>query len=133
MSTLTGDMFDLWRTGWSTFVKIPFKVSGEPDKLLVRGEVRPYGGSPCAPSYLQQVRITGSRLGGHNVSVYAGYLESSSPLSVVRDGSSPMSLKSNGVTKFINEDGLSLRGWIGEDLSVWGPDARVDTLDHLDP
>ena len=59
-STLTGDSFDLWRTGWSTFVKIPLKVSGEPDKLLVRGEVRPYGGSLCAPSYLQQVRITGS-------------------------------------------------------------------------
>lgn len=126
VSTLTGDSFDLWRTGWSTFVKIPLKVSGEPDKLLVRGEVRPYGGSPCAPSYLQQVRITGSWLGGHNVSVYAGSLESSSPLSVVRDGSSPMSLKSDGVTKFINEDGLSLRGWIGEDLDVWGPDARVE-------
>jgi len=37
-----------------------------------------------------------------------------------------MSLKSDGVTKFINEDGLSLRGWIGEDLDVWGPDARVE-------
>ena len=61
-----------------------------------------------------------------NVSVYAGSLKSSSPLSVVRDGSSPMSLKSDGVTKFINEDGPFLRGWIGEDLGVWGPDARVE-------
>ena len=66
VTTLTGDSFDLWRTGWSTFVKFPLKVSV---KLLVRGDVCPYGGSRCAPSYLQQVRITGSWLGGHDVSV----------------------------------------------------------------
>merc|ERR1712136_232408 len=71
-------------------------------------------------------RITGSWLGGHEVSVSAGSLESSSPLSVVRDGSSPMSLKSDGVTEFIDEDGVSLRGWIGEDLEVCRPDARVE-------
>ena len=46
------------------------------------------------------------------MSVYAGSLESSSPLSVVHDSSSPMSLKSDGVTLFINKDGpwLDWRG-----------------------
>ena len=34
-------------------------------------------------------------------------LESYSPLSVVCDGSSQMSLKSDGVIKFINVDGVS--------------------------
>jgi len=126
VSTITGDSFDLWRTGWSTFVKIPLEVSEKPDKLLVRGEVRPYGGSPCAPSYLQQVRINGSWLGGHDVSVHGGSLESSSPFSVVREGSSPMFLKQDGVTDFINEKDVSLRGWIAEDHEVWGPDARVE-------
>jgi len=126
VSTITGDSFDLWRTGWSTFVKIPLEVSEEPDKLLVRGEVRPYGGSPCAPSYLQQVRINGTWLGGHEVSVHGGSLESSSPFSVVREKSSPVYLKREGVTEFINEKGVSLRGWIGKDLKDWGPDARVE-------
>jgi hypothetical protein len=126
VSTITGDSFDLWRTGWSTFVKIPLEVSEQPDKLLVRGEVRPYGGSPCAPSFLQQVRINGSWLGGHEVSVQGGSLESSSPFNVVREGSGPMFLRQEGVTEFINEKGVSLRGWIAEDLGVWGPDARVE-------
>ena len=48
------------------------------------------------------------------MSVLEGSLESYSPLSVVRDGSSQMSLRSDGVTKFINEDGVSWRGWTGE-------------------
>jgi len=128
VSTITGDSFDLWRTGWSTFVKIPLEVSEKPDKLLVRGEVRPYGGSPCAPSYLQQLRINGSWLGGHEVSVHGGSLESSSPFSVVREGGSPVFLKQDGVTDFINEKDISLRGWIAEDHEVWGPDARVELL-----
>lgn len=123
--SITGDSFDLWRTGWSTFVKIPRGV-GTTDKLLIRGDVRRYGGSPCAPSYLQQVRITGSWLGGHDLSVHGGSLESSSPFCVVCEGSSPMFLQTHGVTEFINEKGVSLRGWIAKDGEVWGPDARVE-------
>ena len=47
VSTVTRESFDLWRTGWSTFVQVPL-ASVEPSKFLVRGDVRPYGGAPCA-------------------------------------------------------------------------------------
>ena len=62
VSTITGYLFDLQRTGGSLFVKIHLEVSEERDKLLVWNEVPLHGGSPCAPSYLQQVRINKSWL-----------------------------------------------------------------------
>jgi len=124
VSTITGDSFDLWRTGWSTFVQIPL-ASIEPSQLLVRGDVRPYGGAPCAPAFLQQVRINGSWLGNHDISVHGGSLESSNPFCVVREGGEPMFLQRNGVTEFVKENGVALRGWISSEEG-WGLDARVE-------
>ena len=34
MSTITGETFDLWKTGWSTFVQIPRSQKGEAVELL---------------------------------------------------------------------------------------------------
>ena len=124
VKTITGDSFDLWRTGWSTFVQIPLALVN-PTKLLVRGDVRPYEKAPCAPAFLQQVRINGSWLGTLDISVHSGSLESSNPFSVVQDGGEPMFLQRDGVTEFVNENGVSLRGWISTDEG-WGPDAKVE-------
>jgi len=124
VSTITGDSFDLWRTGWSTFVQVPLASVG-PSKLLVRGDVRPYGGAPCAPAFLQQIRINGSWLGNHGISVHSGSLESSNPFCVVRDGGEPMFLQRDRVTEFVSENGVSVSGWIATDEG-WGPDAKVE-------
>ena len=49
------------------------------------------------------------------VRVCAGSLDSSEPFEVSADG-----------TQFVNENGVTLSGWIdSEDLKLWGPDARV--------
>lgn len=126
VSSIAGDSFDLWRTGWSTFVQVPLASEGSP-KLLIRGDVRPYGGAQCAPAFLQQVRINGSWLGTHDITVRGGSLESSNPLCIVREGGNPMFLKGEGMTEFVNESGVSLRGWIATDRG-WGPDARVELV-----
>jgi len=126
VKSITGDPFDLWRTGWSTFVQVPLASDDSP-KLLVRGDVRPYGGAPCVPAFLQQVRINGSWLGTHDITVHGGSLESSNPFNIVREGGRPMFLKGEGVTEFLNETGVSLRGWIATDEG-WGPDARVELV-----
>ena len=43
VSTVTRESFDLWRTGWLTFVQV-LLASVELSKVLVLGDVRPYGG-----------------------------------------------------------------------------------------
>ena len=51
VTSVTGEKFDLWKTGWSTFVQIPKDV--EPNsvpKLVVTGNVLPYGGDKL-PSF----------------------------------------------------------------------------------
>jgi len=75
----------------------------------------------------QQVRINGSWLGTHDITVRGGSLESSNPFSIVREGGNPMFLKGKGMTEFLNEPGVSLRGWIATDRG-WGPDARVELV-----
>jgi len=125
VSSITGETFDLWRTGWSTFVQIPQYPSKDSAKFLVRGEVRPYSGDLCAPAFLQQVHVNGSWLGDQEIEIHAGSLESSNPFHVIINGGDPMYLSATGETVFGLEGG-SLRGKVGtDDPEVWGPDARV--------
>ena len=54
----------------------------------------------------------------------AGSLESSEPFEVSADGQRSR-VDPHG-TMFVDENGVTLRGWIdSEDLKLWGPDARV--------
>ena len=125
VSSVTGETFDLWKTGWSTFVQIPQVTSQDPAKFLVRGEVRPYSADRCAPAYLQQVHVNGSWLGNQEIEIHAGSLESEEPFHVVISGGEPMYLSRTGETLF-DLDGGSLRGQITtDDPQLWGPDARV--------
>jgi len=125
VSTITGETFDLWKTGWSTFVQIPRSEHEHSDKLLVRGDVRRYGGDACAPSFLYQVHMNGSWLGGHDVAVRAGSLESSDPFSVVLDGDRPLQLRSDTETVFLDEPDLRFSGNIGVISEDWGLDAKL--------
>mmetsp|Transcript_19269 Transcript_19269/g.51468 ORF Transcript_19269/g.51468 Transcript_19269/m.51468 type:complete len:803 (-) Transcript_19269:275-2683(-) len=125
VSSVTGETFDLWRTGWSTFVQIPRHPGQEMSRLWVRGEVRPYTAAPCAPAFLQQVRVNGSWLGTHEVSVHAGSLESSNPFYVTLDGGEPMHLSAEGDTTFNLGKGDLLGRIAIDDPALWGPDARV--------
>mmetsp|Transcript_19268 Transcript_19268/g.51464 ORF Transcript_19268/g.51464 Transcript_19268/m.51464 type:complete len:768 (-) Transcript_19268:30-2333(-) len=125
VSSITGETFDLWRTGWSTFVQIPQFLSEDSVKFLVRAEVRPYSGDACAPAFLQQVHVSGSWLGNQEIEIHAGSLESSDPFHVIINGGDPMYLSATGETVFGLEGG-SLRGKVEtDDPEVWGPDARV--------
>jgi len=85
ISSVTGEAFDLWRTGWSTFVKIPQHSQAGSTKLLIDGHVTPYTAAPCAPAFLQEVRMNGTWL-PREISVRAGSLESSEPFEVSVDG-----------------------------------------------
>ena len=51
--------FYLWRTGRSTFVKIPQHSQAGSTKFLIDGHVRPYTAAPCAPAFLQEARMNG--------------------------------------------------------------------------
>jgi hypothetical protein len=124
VNSITGLKFDLWRTGWSTFVQIP-QSEEKSAKLLVRGDVRRYGRDPCAPSFLYQVHVNGSWLGGHAVIVRAGSLESSDPMSVTLDEGEPLHLRGDAETVFINESHLRLRGDIVPASDEWGADGRI--------
>ena len=79
VTSVTGEKFDMWRTGWSLFVPIPKDI---------QPELVPYDGDKCGPAFLQNVQISGSIADGHEVPVRAdkakneGFRESSSePLS----------------------------------------------------
>ena len=53
-----------------------------------------------------------------------GLLRAASRLKVSADGQ-PSRVDPHG-TQFVDENGVTLRGWIdSEDLKLWGPDARV--------
>jgi len=130
VNTITGESFELWKTGWSTFVQVPLQVDSKSDdtaiKFLVRGNVVPYVVEPCAPAFLQQVRINGTWLGDRDVVVHGGSLESSSPFHVAIDGGAPLYVGTDVTGTLLNETGLSVTGWVAtDDDSVWGPDARV--------
>ena len=107
VSTNIGDSFNLWRTGWSTFVQISL-ASVKPSQLSVRCEVQPNGSAPNSRASLHQVRICESWLGSHGFPVQSGSLESSNPLCVVCDGGEPMFLQRDRVLEFVSETVLSI-------------------------
>ena len=75
--------FHFWRTGWSTFGKILQHSQAGSTMLLIDGHVRPYTAAPCAPAFLQEVRMNGYVVAAR---VCAGSLESSEPFEVSADG-----------------------------------------------
>ena len=90
VTSLTGEKFDLSKTGWSTFVKI-----SDPDakvNLLVRGNVEAYEQDGCPPAFLQDMELTGAWLRDSTIFVRAGSLESAVPFAVSVNGSSFMEI-----------------------------------------
>jgi len=126
VTSITGEKFDLWVTGWSTFLQVPKNV--EPNsvpKLLVTGNVQPYHAEKCAPAYLQTVKVTGSLIDHHEVMVRAGSLETSVPFGISLNGSAFIPIGSSGSSSFSSQS-FSLHGKISEDEpGVWGPDAKL--------
>lgn len=127
VTSVTGEKFDVWKIGWSTFVQIPRHVdSHNSPKLLVTGNVRPYGKDPCAPSFLQEVTITGSSFGYHRIKIRAGSLESEEPFGITVNGSKYKTIRNASGTKFFSSAAFNLVGEISEDEpGVWGPDAKL--------
>mmetsp|Transcript_52318 Transcript_52318/g.139312 ORF Transcript_52318/g.139312 Transcript_52318/m.139312 type:complete len:295 (-) Transcript_52318:94-978(-) len=131
VTSLTGQKFDLWRTGWSTFVQIPDVE--EKVNLLVRGNVKAYEEGGCAPAFLQDVELTGAWLADTTIFVRAGSLESSSPFAVSVNGSSFKEITNPSGTDFLSTAGFSVRGEITQDEPEWGPDAKVVIkMDHAE-
>jgi len=127
VTSITGEKFDLWVTGWSTFVQIPKDV--EPNsvpKLLVTGNVQPHGAEKCAPAYLHDVMMMGSLLRYNQILVRSGSLEGPAPFGVSVNGSSFEQIWNANGTDFVSNPHLMLRGKITEDEpGVWGPDAKL--------
>uniref|UniRef100_A0A7S1F1S4 Uncharacterized protein n=1 Tax=Noctiluca scintillans TaxID=2966 RepID=A0A7S1F1S4_NOCSC len=127
VTSITGEKFDLWRTGWSTFVQIPKDVATHlQPKLLVTGNVEPYGDEKCAPAYLKEVMLRGTLMGHHHVLVRSGSLEGPAPFGVSVNYSSFEQIWNANGTDFVSTPHLILRGKITEDEpGVWGPDAKL--------
>ena len=87
VTSVTGEKFDLWKTGWSLFVQIPKDIQPElVPGLFVAENVVPYDGDKCASSILQNVQISGLLDDGHEVWVRTGHLNGATPLGASFDG-----------------------------------------------
>ena len=88
MTTASGETFDLWKTGWSTFVWIPKDLRhSSVRKLVVMANVNPNDSEKCAPAFLQDVKATSSITDGHEIFVRAGLLDGATPFVVSFDSS----------------------------------------------
>eukprot|EP00450_Noctiluca_scintillans_P018249 CAMPEP_0194536358 /NCGR_PEP_ID=MMETSP0253-20130528/75261_1 /TAXON_ID=2966 /ORGANISM="Noctiluca scintillans" /LENGTH=309 /DNA_ID=CAMNT_0039382273 /DNA_START=129 /DNA_END=1058 /DNA_ORIENTATION=+ len=126
ITSMSGEKFDLYRLGWSTFIQVPQGPSQEKPKLLVRGHVREYSGSTCAPAYIDEVTISGSWAEGRVVHVKAGPLESSHQFSVAIDDGPQLRIENSSDTTFMeNGDFRVVGGITNKDPELWGPDAGV--------
>ena len=68
LTSVTGEKFDLWKAGRSSFVPIPKDIQAElVPKPFITGNVVPCGGDVCVPVSLQNVQISGSMADGHEV------------------------------------------------------------------
>ena len=126
VTSVTGERFDLWRTGWSTFVQIPKDVepSASP-KLVVTGNVLPYGSDTCAPAFLQDVKFAGSMLKHHEILVRAGPLDGATPFGVSVDGAAFKPIDTSSGPEILVGQAFSMTGMISDDEpGVWGPDAK---------
>ena len=87
VNNATCEKFDLWNTGRFSFVPIPKDIQLESmPKLLVTGNVVPYGGQKCASSILQNVQISGILDDGHEVLVGGDPLDGAAPVGISFDG-----------------------------------------------
>ena len=87
VTSVTGEKFDLWKTGRSSFVPIPKDIQPESvPKLPITGNIVPYGGDKCAPAFLQNVQSSGFLDDGHEVLVRTGHLDSATPFGASFDG-----------------------------------------------
>ena len=127
VTSITGEKFDLWRTGWSTFVQIPKDVAPHVQpELVVTGNVKPFGDEKCAPAYLTDVMLRGTLLGHNQVLVRSGSLEGPAPFGVSVNGSSFKQIRDANGTDFSVGPHFLMRGKITEDEpGVWGPDAKL--------
>ena len=71
---LTGQKFDLWRSGWLMFVRIP--EGKDNANLHVRGNVKAYEEDGCDTAVQQDMELTGAWPGNNTIFVRAGSLES---------------------------------------------------------
>ena len=87
ITTITGEKFDLWKMGWSTFMQFPqYPTSTKDVELLISGNVRKYwGADACAPAFLDEVKISGNWVGGRTVQIFSGSLVSPARCLIFRD------------------------------------------------
>jgi len=134
VTSLSGETFDLWQTGWSKFVQIPPDAEEWNTKFAVSGNVLAYDSEDkCAASFLQDVRLSGSWLEQNLVLVRGGSLESSAPFAVSVNGSAFQQIDTSSGTEFVSRPTFRLWGEIRSDEpEKWGPDARFTaTVGHL--
>ena len=71
-----GEDFDLWKTGWSSFLPVPQHFDEAEPQRLLHGLVGRIGRDECAPAFLQQLFVSGER-SRHNVLVASRSLATS--------------------------------------------------------
>jgi len=128
ITTITGEKFDLWKMGWSTFMQIPqYPTSTKDVELLISGNVRKYWGTDaCAPAFLDEVKISGNWVGGRTVQIFSGSLESQKNFTVSIDGGPRQRIENAEHTVFHEDDDLSVVGAVkSDDPEHWRPDAVV--------
>jgi hypothetical protein len=128
ITTITGEKFDLWKMGWSTFMQIPqYPESTKDVKLLISGNVKKYWGADvCAPAYLDEVKISGNWVGGKTVQIFSGSLESEKNFTVSIDGGPRRRIENADSTVFHDDEDMSVVGAVkSEDPEHWRPDAVV--------
>jgi len=128
ITTITGEKFDLWKMGWSTFMQIPqYPQSTDDVKLLISGKVNKYwGADACAPAYLDEVKISGNWVGGKTVQIFSGSLESKKNFTVSVDGGPRRRIEDAENTVFYEDEEMSVTGSVvSEQPDLWRPDAVV--------
>lgn len=127
VTAITGERFDLYKTGWSTFIEIPRdSESGGSPEFLVRANVRPYWGEDqCAPSFIEEVTISGSWVGKQVIGVRAGSLETSRPFAFKFDEDPWQFVDEASAKNWTMNKVMITAGVSNSDIDVWGPDARL--------
>jgi len=128
ITSVTGEKFDLWKLGWSTFLQVPEQAETDNDvKLLIQGNVQRFWGSDeCAPAFLDQVHISGSWAGNRTVHIFSGSLESDKNFTVSIDNGPRLKIDDADGTTFLLDPHVSVVGEIvSQDPKLWRPDAMV--------
>jgi len=128
ITSVTGEKFDLWKLGWSTFLQVPqVPKQDEGVKLLIRGSVEKFWGvDACAPAFLDQVHISGSWAGNRTVHIFSGSLESDKNFTVSIDNGPRLKIDDADGTTFHSDPHVSVTGTIvSQDPTLWRPDAMV--------